>query len=389
MGSPSAKEKWSLRTPILNSDRKRVPSNFPAYYFCPTKSDFEPTPKFRPGRTRLLLMLQSADMGVSASLSSARREHALKKIRKGFGGVMIVFLALATLAFSASSLGAENTSDWVTGSPREPIHVKEWPGGKKVAVCFVFDVEVWGFGHGPNFRPDMTARDPDVVDEGFRQYAIEWGVPRIGRLFNEEGMPLSIVLNALFPEKYPDVWKTFRSSVPKAPIIAHGVNNSTDQLPLGRGLDEQEAYIRRTLNKLEKNTCVRPRGWSSPSVYPNADTFRASAAEGITYTLDGMDSDVLSRLITKSGPLVLIPYPAITVDMGQYLSRFKEPSDMERLWIDYVTELAREAETHPDRDATVVAIGIHPFVIGTPNGTAALRRVLENFKSQKLVWVTY
>lgn len=321
-------------------------------------------------------------------MSKTERENAPKRNRKGFSSATNVLLALIGLLISAGPTAAENTTDWVTGSPREPIHVKAWPGGKKVAVCFVFDVEVWGFGHGPNFRPDMTARDPDVVDEGFRQYAIEWGVPRIGKLFNEEGMPLSIVLNALFPEKYPDVWKTFRSSVPKAPIIAHGVNNSTDQLPLGRGLDEQEAYIRRTLNQLEKNTGVRPRGWSSPSVYPNADTFRASAAEGITYTLDGMDSDVLSRLITKSGPLVLIPYPAITVDMGQYLSRFKEPSDMERLWIDYVTELAREAETHPDRDATVVAIGIHPFVIGTPNGTAALRRVLENFKSQKLVWVT-
>jgi len=58
------------------------------------------------------------------------------------------------------------------------------------------------------------------------------------------------------------------------------------------------------------------------------------------------------------------------------------------LWIDYVTELAREAESHPEREATVVAIGIHPFVIGTPSGTAALRRVLENFKDQKLVWVT-
>jgi len=101
-----------------------------------------------------------------------------------------------------------------------------------------------------------------------------------------------------------------------------------------------------------------------------------------------MDSHVLSRLTTKSGPLVLIPYPAVTVDMGQYLSRFKEPNDMERLWIDYVTELAREAETHPDRDATVVAIGIHPFVVGTPDGAEALRRVLENFKKQKLVWVT-
>src|SRR6266403_860120 len=117
-------------------------------------------------------------------------------------------------------------------------------------------------------------------------------------------------------------------------------------------------------------------------------TFSATAAEGITYSLDGMDSDILSRLTTKSGPLVLIPYPAVTVDMGQYLERFKGPSDIERLWIEYVTGLAREAEAHPDREATIVAIGIHPFVVGTPDGATALRRVLENFKNQKLVWVT-
>ncbi len=75
---------------------------------------------------------------------------------------------------------------------------------------------------------------------------------------------------------------------------------------------------------------------------------------------------VKSRLATKSGPLVLIPYPTVTVDMGQYFQRSKSASDMERLWIDYVTELAREAATHPEREATVVAIGIHPFVVGTP-----------------------
>jgi hypothetical protein len=73
--------------------------------------------------------------------------------------------------------------------------------------------------------------------------------------------------------------------------------------------------------------------------------------------------------------------------MGQYLSRAKEPSDLERLWVDYVTELAREVEADPAREATIVAIGIHPFVVGTPAGAAALRRVLENFKQQQVVWV--
>jgi len=41
------------------------------------------------------------------------------------------------------------------------------------------------------------------------------------------------------------------------------------------------------------------------------------------------------------------PLPTVTVDMGQYLARGKEPGDMERLWIDYVTELASEAQANP------------------------------------------
>jgi allantoinase len=252
----------------------------------------------------------------------------------------------------------------------------------------VLNVEVWGFGQGPDLLTQMKGRNPDIVDEAFRQYGIDWGIPRVGRLFHDEGVPLSISMNAQFPVQRPELWKQIRALAPTAPIIAHGINNSNQLLPLGRGLNAQSEYIRQTLDLIQKDTGVRPTGWSSPAVYPNGDTFSAAAAEGITYSLDGMDSDTLSRLMTKSGPLLLIPYPPVTVDMGQYLSRDKEPADLERLWIDYVTELAREAEANPRQEATVVAIGIHPFVMGTPAGAAAMRRILENFKQQKLVWVT-
>jgi allantoinase len=131
-------------------------------------------------------------------------------------------------------------------------------------------------------------------------------------------------------------------------MIAHGMNNSTEILPLTSGLDAQKNYIR--------------------------------------HTLDSVDSDVLSQLVSPSGPSILIPYPAITVDMGQFLTRSKSPEDIERMWIAYVTELTREAD--PDRGATIVAIGTHPFVVCTPDGAASLRRVPENMKSQKLGWVT-
>jgi hypothetical protein len=297
-------------------------------------------------------------------------------------------LTLAALIAAASPATAQTTKDWVTGLPREAIHVKAWPDGKKVAVIFVLYTEVWGYGHGPNFRPDMVGRSPDIVDEAFRQYGIEWGLARVGRLFSELRVPISLALSAEFPEQRPDVWKQLRALVPAAPVIAHGFNNSTAQLPLDKGPEAQRAYIRQTIDRIEKSTGVRSTGWSSPSVYPNADTYAATAAEGIVYSLDGMDSDILNRLATTPKPLMLVPYPPTTVDMGQYLSRFKEAADLERLWIDYVGELSREAAADPAREATVVAIGIHPFVVGTPAGAAALRRALEAMRRMNGVWLT-
>ena len=303
--------------------------------------------------------------------------------------VYVARLCLIMFALIAAMPSGEcrEVNDWITGLPRQDIHVKSWPGSKKVAVCFVLFVEVWGHDQGPNFRPDMSGRKPDIVDEAFRQYAINWGLPRVAHLFNELRAPVSLALNAQFLEQQAPVWKTLYDFVPHAPIIAHGLNNSSDLLPLAKGPQAQRAYIRRTIDIIENHTGVRSIGWSSPSVYPNADTNAATAAEGILYSLDGMDSDVISRLETPSGALWLLPYPPTVVDMGQYLSRFKEATDLERLWLDYAGELVREG-TAPNSEATIVAIGIHPFVVGTPAGAAAMRRVLESLQKERLVWLT-
>ncbi|MAT80581.1 MAG: polysaccharide deacetylase [Phycisphaerae bacterium] len=303
-------------------------------------------------------------------------------------GSRLFGLVLVCLLMAAATTTSGYRPDPVTGFPQQSIVVDSWPGDKKVAVCFVFYVEVWGFGHGPDFRPDMVKRKPDLVNEYYRQYGINEGIDRIGRLFARLDVPLSVALSALFPDQRPEIWASFREIQPGASIIAHGMNNSTEQLPLAQGLKAQEVYVRKTLDLVEKSVGVRPKGWSSPSVYANVDTYTATAAEGIKYSLDAMDSDELSRLQTPSGSLLMIPYPVVTVDMGQNLARQQMPVMLEQLWTDYVMELVHEAEVDPDRPATVVAIGIHPFVSGTPSGAAALRRVLERIKEEKLVWLT-
>jgi hypothetical protein len=283
---------------------------------------------------------------------------------------------------------AQETTDPVTGFAREPIHVASWPGGKKVALSFALFVEEFGFGKGPIYRPDLASRNPDLVNEAFRQYGVDWGVVRVGQLFKELDVPLTIVLNAEFPSKHPFVWSEFRASKPDAPIVAHGLNNTDHILPLGRGLAEQKAYIRRTLEMIAQTTGTKPSGWSSPSVYSNGDTPEAVAAEGVAYTIDQMDSDIVQRLKTPDGSLMLLPYPVVTVDMGQDLARMRGPREIEALWLDYILELVAEARAQPSREATALVIGIHPFVVGRPDGAAAMRRVLARLKNDELVWLT-
>lgn len=313
-----------------------------------------------------------------------------------FRSVIMLVLCLAlfglgwSLSLQASVLVAEESSvpnDPVTNFPEQSVAIGQWPDGKKVAVCFVFYVETWESGHGPAYRPDMVDRKPDLVNEYYRQYGIKEGIVRVAKLFRSQDVPLSIALNAQFPEKHPEVWKGLRSTAPDAVIVAHGMNNSSDQLPLGEGLDAQRRYIRQTLDLIEKATGSRVEGWSSPSVEANISTYTATAAEGIRYSLDAMDSDDLYILTTPSGPLMMVPYPVITVDMGQVLARLQSPSQLEVLWTDYISQLVKEARDDPGESAAVVAIGIHPFVCGTPAGAAVLDRVLSWLKQQETVWL--
>src|SRR5262245_66472132 len=130
-----------------------------------------------------------------------------KTLRHG----VVAGLAILFAAHLSSVSLAQDGTDLVTGFPREPIRVATWPGGKKVAVSFALFVEVFGLGQGPVFRPDLMSRNPDLVNEAFRQYAITSGNLRVGRLFKGLGVPLTVVLNAAFRAAHPSVWKELRS----------------------------------------------------------------------------------------------------------------------------------------------------------------------------------
>ena len=104
----------------------------------------------------------------AAAAITTRRDRA-----RGFIAAMALLLAVPL----PSATFAQDGTDRVTGLPRDRVHVAAWPAGRKVAVSFALFVEEFGFGQGPVLRPDLAARNPDLVNEAFRQYGID-GAPR-------------------------------------------------------------------------------------------------------------------------------------------------------------------------------------------------------------------
>ena len=281
-----------------------------------------------------------------------------------------------------------------TAAPRA-VHVRSWPGGKKVAVCFVLYVEEWGPRSGSQlFAADMTARSPDIVNESFRRYAIDFGVERVGQAVprcrraaerrpSTRSSPNAIrTFGVVFAP-----WPRRRRLSPSRPQQFHRASARW-----AKGLNAQRGLCSPDPSTcLERDTGVRSQGLvqsqclsqcARPSPPPAAEGGRLTPWTEWTRTRSRKLTDAIRTASADS------PIRRRRSTWGQYLTRGKEPADLERLWIDYVDELVSEAEADPARDATVVAIGLHPFVVGTPAGAAAMRRVLRTLLRRKMVWIT-
>src|SRR5262245_20123657 len=109
-------------------------------------------------------------LGGPAMNLTGMRDVATRKLRRPeLARASVAGMALVFICLLAGVTSAQQAIDPVTGFVREPVHVAAWPGGKKVAVSFALFVEEFGLGQGPIYRPDMVTRNPDLVNEAFRQ----------------------------------------------------------------------------------------------------------------------------------------------------------------------------------------------------------------------------
>lgn len=220
---------------------------------------------------------------------------------------------------------------------------------------------------------------PDVLAWSNRDYGNRVGIFRIMDVLDRHGVRATVALNSdvcihhgrIIEEAQKRDWE----------LMAHNQSNSRplNQIPEGKEWDE----INGALNQIEKTTGTRPRGWLSGGLIETWDTLDHLAAAGCDYVCDWVNDDQPYMVDVGDKQLVSIPYSSETNDFGAFVRWGLSPADFDQQLRRQFDVLYREGET----SGKVMAICLHPFLIGHPHRIGCLDSALEYICGHDGVWL--
>ena len=207
---------------------------------------------------------------------------------------------------------------------------------------------------------------PDVPNFAWADYGMRAGLPRILDLLGAHGLPASASLNAGVIDAYPDAAAAMLDAGWE--FIGHGVH----QRSVNHAEGGEEAVIAATLDMIEEFTGTRPRGWLSPGLRETHSTPDLLRHAGIDYVCDWVVDDLPSWMRTAHGPLIAMPYNLEINDSVIYAVEKHATGEMATRLEHTLRLFEREAVA----TCRVLAIGLHPHLIGVPHRFHELERMV-------------
>jgi allantoinase len=240
----------------------------------------------------------------------------------------------------------------------------------RIMVHLVVNVEHWQFENAMPRTiitpPHGEETVPDVPNFSWVDYGMRAGLPRIIRAIADRGLPASTSFNASVIDAYPRAAAAMHEAGWE--FIGHGLH----QKSINHAGSEAE-LIDATLSKIEGFTGTRPRGWLSPGLRETVDTPELLKAAGVDYVCDWVIDDLPDWLTTAKGPLLGLPYNLEVNDSIIYAIE-KQSSPEMLLRLQNTLALFERESTHRPR---VLALGLHPHLIGVPHRFGYLEQMLD------------
>ncbi|MBD2436565.1 polysaccharide deacetylase family protein [Nostoc sp. FACHB-110] len=254
------------------------------------------------------------------------------------------------------------------------------PHNARVAVWVVMNVEHFTFGKlGTAIQPHLNSY-PEIANYGWRDYGNRVGIWRLLDLFAELEIPVTAAVNGEICTLYPEIMTAMRQH--NWEIMAHGINNSTGHS--GMDKEKETKLIQQTLDLLKQSTGKLPKGWLTPGFSVTESTFELLYQAGIVYTADWVNDDQPYWYPLPNGRLLAIPYTIEANDISLCLSNRFSGADFAGAIIDQFEQLWHDGESQ----GRVMAIGLHPFIVGQPLRLKYLKQCLLHIKNKSETWLT-
>jgi allantoinase len=270
--------------------------------------------------------------------------------------------------------------DWSMLSDRQPV---QWPEGNKLALWVNVCLQFFPLNQqGKPFPPPggMTMPYPDLRHFTLRDYGNRVGIFRFLKAFDRYGIKPTFAVNGRLAQRNPYLMGLLKERGDE--ISAHGWHMDAPHYG-GQDPAEEEELIKRTLDTLREASGQAVDGWLSPARNESEATPELLAANGIRYFSDWVNDDMPYAFRTQNGPLWAMPLSNELEDRFILMNNLHSEQSYADQVCDACDFLLQEAETGGGR---ILALNIHPWMLGQPHRIGKLEQVLEYITSQPGVW---
>lgn len=270
----------------------------------------------------------------------------------------------------------ENTRyDYSPIITRKPFKL---PHQARIAVWIIPNIEYFDIGLPLPKTVVSESTVPDAKNYGVRDYGIRIGLWRLMEVLDKHNIRATVALNSAVCDHYPIVIEEGKKRGWE--FMGHGITNSTHLTGLSKA--EERKVIASTLNTISKAVGERPRGWLGPGLSETFNTPDILAEEGVKYLCDWCSDDQPFPMKVKKGSLISIPYSQDLNDIPLFIHQHFTPEQFYQIVKNQFDTLYQEGI----HQARIMAIALHPFVIGVPFRIGWLDKALEYIKSHQDVW---
>jgi peptidoglycan/xylan/chitin deacetylase (PgdA/CDA1 family) len=164
--------------------------------------------------------------------------------------------------------------------------------------------------------------------------------------------------------------------------MGHGISNS--MLINRQTEDEERALIQDVVDTIRKSTGKHPRGWLSPALSESHRTLDLLAECGIEYVCNWVNDEQPYPIRVKAGSMISIPYSVEINDIPAFLDLKQSAETFGRMICDQFDVLYEDGA----KTGRVMAICLHPFLIGHPYRSKYFPQALAHITSRQEVWLT-